>query len=221
MPTREECIRWFREFEYRCSGTIHRAKIAGSMRRGKEPNHDFEIVIEPVWDESLLGEREESHSGIDIEIATMLKQKFLVPHRTHPLDGVRLKKFSVPSLHNFTVELYFADERNFGYIFAIRTGDSDFSRLLVTQRAAGGCLPRHLVCHNGYLKHRDGGEVIPCAKESDFFRAIGVPNSPPSVRSAGLVQMWRNEGLLQEVTPTSFVQAFNVGSEEVLPCQGK
>ena len=79
------------------------------------------------------------------------------------------------------LDLFIADEANWGNTLAIRTGDADFSRMLVTPRRAGGLMPGHLAQHDGSLWH--GDERIDCLTEERFFEALGLAWVEPQVRN--------------------------------------
>jgi DNA polymerase/3'-5' exonuclease PolX len=68
---------------------------------------------------------------------------------------------------------------NWGAIFAIRTGPSDFSKALVT----------HIKYRTPYrqvdsaLVRQFSGEVVPVPEEADYFRLAGLPWIAPERRT--------------------------------------
>lgn len=77
-------------------------------------------------------------------------------------------------------EIYLADVDNWGSVLAIRTGPGEFSRMLVTQLAAGGVYRQQ----DGYVVDRDG-QRVPVPTEEDYFRVCGVTYQKPHTRDVG------------------------------------
>ena len=75
------------------------------------------------------------------------------------------------------LDLFFADEKNWGYIFAMRTGSDNFSHNTLAKR--------WVQC--GY-KGKDGyltkyGEIVEIKEEKDLFKLIGIPFVEPEYRN--------------------------------------
>jgi DNA polymerase/3'-5' exonuclease PolX len=79
--------------------------------------------------------------------------------------------------HVFLHEVFIADANNLGPILAIRTGPALFSKMLVTKLRDRG-----LVQEGGYVKRGEGGEIVPCATEEEYFRLCGVEWVEPEHR---------------------------------------
>lgn len=139
-----------------------RAEIAGSIRRRKSEVGDIEIVIIPKPYELGLFE-----SGIASVVNKWKKVRGELPckytQRILP-EGIAL-------------DLFFAEEDNWGNIFAIRTGSADYShKILATQ-----WVKRGFKSIDGYLWRED--ERYDIREESDLFRLIGIPHIEPEYRN--------------------------------------
>ena len=96
--------------------------------------------------------------------------------------------------------------RQWGVIYAIRTGPGDFNKLLVTSQWFGGACPKDRKVAGGrvwfiapdlkdlarmpasrFARLAERGEIdasmIPTPTEEDFFRQLGVPCWPPEQRT--------------------------------------
>lgn len=157
------------------AGACEEIVIAGGIRRGKPDPHDVELVLLPRGGCDLFGEESDGESA---ELLHAIKQLLAVPGVAMDphvkRDGPRYKRLLV---RRVPVELFIASRVNFGNIVAIRTGDSDFSRLLVTPRRHGGLMPEGMRQTGGRLLR--GSELVACRTEGDFFRALGI-DEPPS-----------------------------------------
>jgi DNA polymerase/3'-5' exonuclease PolX len=164
-------------------------QIAGSVRRGKQIVHDLEFVLLPTRGLDLWGEESESSPVLDCTIGAAVKDGILEWDRDVKRNGPKLKRL-IHSPSGLIVELYIADERNFGNIFAIRTGCHEFSRGMMTSKAHGGGMPVGLRQIDGYL--RQGEEIIPCRTEEEFFLAIGLRYFEPEERTPEMAaRLWR------------------------------
>jgi hypothetical protein len=98
------------------------------------------------------------------------------------------------------------EPRQWGVIYAIRTGPGDFNRLLVTSRWFGGACPKDRKVAGGRVWFIDPGRedlprmpatrfarlteqggieatMIPAPEEEDFSRVLDVPCWPPHERT--------------------------------------
>lgn len=131
-----------------------RVEVAGSVRRKKQLNiKDIEIVAIPKpYDIDLFA------SGIALVIPKWKKEKGELPckytQRVHE-TGTKL-------------DIFFADELNWGYIFAIRTGNDVFSMKMAARwvnygyRGEGGYLTR-------------SGKKIAVREEEELFKILNIP----------------------------------------------
>jgi DNA polymerase/3'-5' exonuclease PolX len=152
-----------------------RIEISGSIRRRKPDVGDIEIVAIPKpYDVGLF------ESGIASVVESWPKVRGDLPckytQRLLP-DGIAL-------------DLFFATPRNWGLIYAIRTGSAAYSHLVL----ARGWSDHGYTCMDGIL-HRVIGEPSPSGRlvyrhtpvdvpeESDLFRLCGIPWIHPERRS--------------------------------------
>ena len=162
-------------------------KIAGSLRRKvRREVKDVELVIVPQFQPSLL-------PGVPgVPLTDGILYRMLEDGRLHrgSVDGPLHKSFRHPRL-DLRYDLYYATPDNFGAIFAIRTGDADFSHAMVTnwRHAAPlpGFLPDSLRQDDGKLWRLlpgGGREEIVCRTEAAYFRALGLAQAPrPELRN--------------------------------------
>lgn len=142
-----------------------RAEIAGSIRRKKAFVKDIEIVAIPKPYSAGLFE-----SGIATVVNKWEKVKGELEY------GVT--KYTQRVLpEGIKLDLFFAEENNWGSIFAIRTGSADYSHRVL----ANGWCRRGFKSEGGYLLR--GGEKFEVKEEKDLFRMIGVPYIEPEERN--------------------------------------
>lgn len=139
-----------------------RIEIAGSIRRKKPEVKDIELVAIPKpYDVGLF------ENGIANVVNQWKKVKGELPckytQRLLP-DGI-------------TLDLFFANQENWGLIYALRTGSAEYS---------------HKVLATGWVKlgyNSEGGHLcidgkqIDTREEKDLFELIGVPYIEPKLRN--------------------------------------
>ncbi|MFA6586218.1 MAG: hypothetical protein WCS86_03615 [Candidatus Paceibacterota bacterium] len=145
----------------------HCAKIAiaGSIRRKKADCGDVEIVTIPLPYSTGIFEN---------GIATIVNKW---PKVRGELDYGKTKYTQRILPCGIKLDLFFADEKNWGYIFAMRTGSDNFSHNTLAKR--------WVQC--GY-KGKDGyltkdGEIVEIKEEKDLFKLIGIPFVEPEYRN--------------------------------------
>lgn len=156
-----------------------RIEIAGSLRRKAPWVGDIEIVCAPLFGAdplSLFGDGQVSllHPRLDELLASGTIQED--PERKCWGEKHRHFLFMGAPIDLFIV----TGPAHWGVIYAIRTGNAEFSKKLVTPKSAGGYLQMGQQVESGQLIDR--GQVVPCPEEEDFFRAIGAPLLPPEAR---------------------------------------
>ena len=183
-----------------------RIEIAGSIRREKPDCGDIELVCIPRIEvtsvqtvpNDLFGEpveQTQTVNNLDVFCQRMLdKHVFeLRPDKTGATHwGPSLK---TGRYKGFGIDVTSADAETWGYWYTIRTGDADFSHLLVTPRRqslfidgigrVAGLCPSYLHFKDKRLRRADG-TVIPTPEEGDIFRELGLEMIPPPLRSARL-----------------------------------
>jgi len=134
-----------------------RIEIAGSIRREKIEVKDIEIVCIP-------------------EIKTM--EYFCDEvNGWKKIKGEPTGKYTQRKLpEGINLDLFMANERNWGLIFAVRTGSADFSHKIL----ACGWVKVGFKSEGGILK-KDGKEYE-VKEEKDLFEIIGVPFVEPKLR---------------------------------------
>ena len=138
-----------------------RIEIAGSIRRHKPEVGDIEVVLIPKpYDIGLFA------SGIALIVNTWTKVRGELPckytQRMLP-DGIALDLFS-------------ATKKNWGLIYAIRTGSADYSHRVL----ARGWVRNGYKSANGMLSRN--GVVVQVHEEHDLFRLAGVQWVEPEAR---------------------------------------
>lgn len=142
-----------------------RIAIAGSLRRKKSEVGDIEIVIIPLpYSTGLL------ESGIATVINKWEKVK-------GELEFGKTKYTQRILPEGIKLDLFIAEEGNWGSIFAIRTGSADYSHKVL----ANGWVRQGFKSQDGYLYKN--GEKYEVREEEDLFRIIGIPYVDPEDRN--------------------------------------
>ncbi|GEM_PF-3121737 len=215
-----------------CAGelTVSRIKEAGSIRRKRPQCGDVELVAIPrvVDGRNLLLAR------LDELLAAGRIHKALKGAKQLPRWGQRYRAFTIDEAHldrylaiefgdaarteelarrrarlaRVHVELFLADERNWGVQLAIRTGSADFSRRLVTAvlrrgeaRVGEGCLREPFP--DGLTKKQIRAvAIIDCPDEQTLFRYAGMDLVEPRFREVPAPSEVRSpESASSEVRP--------------------
>jgi DNA polymerase/3'-5' exonuclease PolX len=170
-------------------------EIAGGIRRGKADPKDIEIVCvaKPLTARPVFGEASSALPPLEALVAELVRTRQLEfdPHLKR--NGPKAKRLRVMAHgHWLAIDLFIAASDNFGYIFAVRTGDATFSHQLVTKQSEGGLMPKGYFHQGGQLKHLERG-AIPVPTEEDYFREMGLPPVPPAERNADTALRLRKE----------------------------
>jgi DNA polymerase/3'-5' exonuclease PolX len=141
-----------------------RVEIGGSIRRDKPEVKDVEIICVPKPYEVGL-----FTSGI----ATVVDEwKFLLGHLG---PNCRYAKRQLPQ--GINLDLFIAREDNFGLIYLIRTGSSEWNiKTMIPQ------LKRHGYYMEDGKLWANGGVQIRTERESDLFKYAGLNFVPPKER---------------------------------------
>lgn len=151
-----------------------RIEIAGSLRRKRPQIGDIEIVAIPHYQTDMWGNLcPDKETPLD---RFLTQSPAMVLHK----NGAKYKSFAQSS---HKIDLFLTLPSNWGNIFAIRTGSSDFSRWLVTPVSWAGAMPIGMRQKDGYLWR--GETRIDCPEESDLFAALGLPFIPLEDRDDG------------------------------------
>lgn len=163
----------------------HRIQIVGSIRRGVQMVSDIEFLVVPYaslwsvldgWDEKGYLRPRTNKNGANIAWNGTKQRCIEVYDRD-------LKRW-------VAVDLFFTDMARWACALFIRTGDKDFSRLLVTARNIGGMLPSNLIYKDWLIWNKHDHSLVPTKIELDIFRAVGLPYIPPYQRDKAVVKKW-------------------------------
>lgn len=190
-------------------GSCDRIEIAGSVRRRKQEVKDIEIVAIPKYVKSpqahMFGPKEEAGIGgmttrqsvvsrLEVAIGTMTQMPN--PWRFDDKlkrNGPRYKRLKhVDS--GMVCDLFITTPEQWGLIFTIRTGPTDFSKAIVTEFHKHGWhqhlgqLHDHPKIHNGYRSDpcEKGAKcplIIPTPEEADVFSLLSWPYLEPRARN--------------------------------------
>lgn len=180
------------------SPACERIEVAGSIRREAETCGDVEIVAiskqgEPPLDlfGQPIGDAPDALHDLceRLRVSGRLEKRFNKDGR--PSWGRRLKWcYFWPSVAGWkwpevvALDIYTCAPEQWGATLALRTGDADFSRRLVTSLAAGGYCPSHLQFKGWRVVERDTGAPLETPEEMDVFAALGMGYVEPRDRSA-------------------------------------
>lgn len=160
-------------------------EIAGGIRRGKAEPKDIELVAvaKPLTARPVFGEATSALPPLEALVAELVRTRQLEfdPHLKR--NGPKMKRLRV--MHRgewLPIDLFIVHPDAFGNQLTIRTGNAEWSHLLVTQVALGGLMPEGMHHADGFLWRY--GEPVPCPEEADFFAALGLPLVPPAERNA-------------------------------------
>ena len=142
-----------------------RCEIAGSIRREKAEVGDIEIVAIPKpYQDGLF------QDGLALVINQWRKVKGEMQY-----GKVKYTQRILPS--GIKLDVFFADENNWGLVFAVRTGSAEYShKVLATEWVKRGYKSK-----GGYLMQ--GGRTYVVREEKDLFERIGVDYVEPRNRN--------------------------------------
>lgn len=142
-----------------------RIEIAGSIRRKKLEIGDIEIVAIPKPYSTGMFE-----SGIAAVVNRWEKVK-------GELEYGKTKYTQRVLPEGIKLDLFFAEEGNWGSILAIRTGSADYSHYVL----ANGWVREGFKSEGGYLLKED--EKFEVREEKDLFQMIGINYVEPEKRN--------------------------------------
>jgi DNA polymerase/3'-5' exonuclease PolX len=169
--------------------------VCGSVRRRKPEVKDLEIVALPKRSAGrpAFGDPASALPPLEALCARLVAYGELRLDPQLKRDGPKYKRFVHPR-GKIAIDLFIAAPENFGNQIAIRTGDADFSHLMVTPRHQGGLMPDHLRQSQGFLWSMDDvveGHIVPCPSEAAFFAELGLPVPHPEHRNAAEIARLR------------------------------
>jgi len=162
-------------------------QLAGSIRRQVPQVKDVEIVYiskTTPLQMHLFNQPTTTYFHADDAIAALIIHGLLAKDTTVKRWGPKYKR-AIHCTSGIIIELFRAEPRNWGYIFALRTGPAAFNKLLVTKRAQGGALPPHITLQGGYVWDNQPliPTIIPILTEHAFFALLDLPLIPPQDRT--------------------------------------
>lgn len=143
----------------------YRIEIAGSIRREKQLVGDIEIVCIPKPYQTGLFE-----DGIAQVVNKWQKVK-------GELEYGKCKYTQRLLPQGIKLDLFFAEEGNWGLIFAIRTGSADYSHKVL----ANAWVKRGYKSEGGYLMQ--GEKRYEVREEKDLFQRLGIDYVEPKYRT--------------------------------------
>lgn len=166
-----------------------RMLVCGSVRREKAECKDIEIVVIPETkpQRPVFGIPASGQPPLEALLDRLIRWGELKRNLDNPKYGAKYKTLK---LGTTPIDLFIATPDNWGNIVAIRTGDGDFSRMMVTKRQFGGLMPADMFQRDGYLYNSEG--LIACPEEADWFFALtnrGAVPPPPSRTIALIAQL--------------------------------
>ena len=151
-----------------------RIEIAGSLRRKKPDVGDIEICAIPKMVRvNNLFQDEIVVSALEIGIRNLCSRYSWSITK----NGDHYKRIDLGPI---SLDLFVTTPAQWGCIFLIRTGPSDFSHWLVTPKRNGGGMPGYLHIKDGRLWN--GDEVLHTPEEVDVFDAMWLSWIEPEKR---------------------------------------
>lgn len=149
--------------------------ICGGIRRHKPDPHDIDIVCLPHYDS-------EKDMFSNITSIFPVHEFEQAVNQWTKVKGEATGKYTQRLLKDGTkVEISIAFPDNYGCLKLIRTGDADFTPLIMKRALRMGFQQRA-----GYLWDDDengmDSKIIPIPEEEDYFRVLNLPFVEPSKR---------------------------------------
>ncbi len=167
-----------------------RIEIVGSVRRGKPEVHDIELLLTVKNEKPVpeFGRPASIHETKLDKILSDLEYQEILRHANDKKDGPKYKKraLRLPGEFNeFCLDLFIVSPpADWGVLSVIRTGPSDFSRWMVTQKRYGGALPNSCRVKDGAVYDEGDGSKYNLPEEEDFFKLCGLGWMEPGQRAA-------------------------------------
>ncbi len=194
-------------------------EIAGSLRRGKETVGDIELVALPTFAQHVVAGQLELFGGgtpatvervcrLDKVLEDLIATKNIFRDRpyTHQKGrwGEKQKTFwtaleTGQGTEHIQVDLFIVTPpAQWGPIFTIRTGPSEFGKALMQYINSRTLLKQN----EGYLSYRGTGEVVQTPTEQAYFDALGLAWIAPTDRCAeALKRAIKRNGVLRAAGP--------------------
>lgn len=193
-------VRLARHLQSLLADSCERIEVVGSIRRQRETIGDLELICIPKYSSDLFGQP--CTSELD-ELLTQLKDRgSLIKGRA---EGDKYKNYRLggEAHEGFNLDLFIANHETWGVSCAIRTGDLDFSKALVTPRMKRGLLPDNLCVENNRVwrcERDDEGRVrnksdkpLETPRERDFLELTCGGEVPAGQRDQYMAQTIYNQ----------------------------
>ncbi len=169
-----------------------RIEVAGSIRRREPEVQDIEIVYQSqmaaVQAQLFDVHREALYPLAHDTIERLVSEGVLAYDAVVRRNGPLYKRL-IHQASGEVVELFRATAENWGLILALRTGPTEFSKILVSHGWDRGILPPEVTIRDGSVWVR--GTRYPVPEEETFFRLLGVPEWPAPQRHPGKLQLFQ------------------------------
>jgi len=176
-----------------------RVEIGGSIRRKKAEVKDIEIVYisKMVPLQVAMFDEEDTMSPVmDGRVMSLVQDGVLQWDRITFRNGPKYKRL-IHVESGMVVELFRATEKNWGAIYALRTGDAGFSKLLVTATWSGGAMPAGMRMQHGHLWRM--GFPLESHTETEFFSQLRLPWIKPENRNAETLRRYLKHNVTRVV----------------------
>ena len=170
------------------------AKLAGSLRRGKQRVRDADVVVAEAPD---LG-------AIKALGAQVLE--------------AGAEKIRVEVAGDLQVDIVVTDAEHHGGCWLYLTGPRDFNLAMRSRAKDEG----YLLNQRGLFR-RDGGELLAAATEREVFAALGLRFVLPHARSGSSLYPLETEGAVFEIASSSGAGRYRVVIRDgrgICPCKG-
>lgn len=170
----EQAFRIAEEIGAKLHPYVDKLRVAGSIRRKKAEPNDIEIVCIPktrIIREGLFNDEKIIRHP---NFGETIRQEYEI------LKGDPDKGKYIQCLHpeGIKIDIFLAVRENWGYIFSIRTGSSEFSKFLAARWVRWGYKGVE-----GHIVNVDTGERIVLKTEKAFFDLLGLKVVPPEKRN--------------------------------------
>jgi hypothetical protein len=176
------------------------AEGAGALRRGDDSGTEIDIVVTPKYDPVLLEDDSLPVAKKDMSLFSGAVASLTVRGLLGAELGVNglIKTFAGPKDSGITVNLWKADETNFGCVLALAIGPESLRKALMRTAGKEGVLPTNMAVIGGTLyryrtpfeapiariaRNPGSGVAIPTPDQAALFEAIGVEMVRPSERT--------------------------------------
>lgn len=157
-----------------------RIEIAGSVRREKQDGiHDVEVVA--ISKRPVLAFGGSTLPLLHKRTDELRAESVMLPRLDKLNRPAWGEKFRRAKWNDVPFDLFIATPETWGVIFTIRTGNADFSHLLVTKQWEGGAMPNDMFVCDGRLWN---DHELYTPEEKDVFKAIGLEWIEPHNRTA-------------------------------------